>query len=192
MTTVSTYCITQSRRVPSNQPAGRKTTLQIFALSRAMMNINPYQRHAPLNHISRRASTDHSALSRSAWTYQQSRRCRNLAGISGKQTGLSLQKASLKVSIAYHRGVKTTNASANLSSPRPRHIFHEEYENRTSHAGQMKARPYSNSTKRMGIPIPVRSSRRPWKKEDASDVLKKWQNSISHTRSDAHGACYES
>ena len=33
-----------------------------------------------------------------------------------------------------------------------------EYENRTSHAGLMKAKLYSNSTKRMGIPIPVRSS----------------------------------
>ena len=157
MTTVSTYCVTQSRRVPSIQPAGRKTSRQIFALSRAMVNVNPYQRHAPLNHISRTASTD-PALLRSAWTYQQSRRCRNLAGISGKQTCLSLQRASLKVSIAYHRGVKTTNASANLSSPRPRNRSHEEYENRTSHAGQMKARPYSNSTKIMGIPIPVRSS----------------------------------
>ncbi len=31
---------------------------------------------------------------------------------------MSLERASLKVSIAYHRGVKTTNASANLSSPR--------------------------------------------------------------------------
>ena len=41
----------------------------------------------------------------------------NLTGISGKQTGLSLRKASLEVSIEYHRGVKTTNASANLSSP---------------------------------------------------------------------------
>ena len=59
------------------------------------MNINPYQRHAPSNHTSRTASTD-PALSRSAWTYQQSRRCRNLAGISGKQTGLSLRKASMK------------------------------------------------------------------------------------------------
>ena len=77
------------------------------------MNINTYQRHAPLNHISRATSTD-PALSRSAWTYQHSRRCRNLAGIYGKQTGLSLRKASLKVSIAYHRGVNTTNASANL------------------------------------------------------------------------------
>ena len=117
MTTVSTYCMTQSRPIPSIQPAGRKTTRQILALSRAMMNIIPYQRHAPLNHISRAASTD-PALLRSAWTYQHSRRCRNLAGISGKQTALSLQRASLKVSIAYHRGVKTTNASANLSSPR--------------------------------------------------------------------------
>ena len=151
MTTVSTYCMTQSRSVPSIQPAGRKTTRQIFALSRAMMNINPYQRHAPLNHISRTASTD-PALLRSA------RRCRNLAGISGNQTGLSLQSASLKASIAYHRGVKTTNASANLSSPRPINISHEEYENRTSHAGQMKAGPYSNCTKRIGIPIPIRSS----------------------------------
>ena len=157
MTTVSTYCMTQSRRIPSIEPTGRKTTRQIFALSRAMMNINPYQRHAPLNHIPRTASTE-PALSRSAWTCQQSRRCRNLAGISVKQTGLSLQKASLKVSIAYHRGVKTTNASANVSSPRPRNIFHEEYENRTTHAGQMKARPHSHSTKRMGIPVPVRSS----------------------------------
>ena len=81
-----------------------------------------------------------------------------LAGISGKQTGLSLQRASLTVSIAYHCGVTTTNASAKLSSPRPRSISHEEYENRTSHAGQMKARPFSNSTNRMGIPIPIRSS----------------------------------
>ena len=183
--------MTQSRSVPSIQPAGRKTTRQIFALLRAMMNINPYQRYAPSNHISRTASTD-PALSRSAWTYQQSRRCRNLAGISGKQTGLSLRKASMKVSIAYHRGVKTTNASANSLSPRPRNIFQEEYENHTSHAGQMKARPYSKSTKRVGIPIPVRSSWRPWKKEDASDGLKKWQHSISHIRADEHGACYES
>ena len=51
MTTNSTYCMTQSRSVPSIQPAGRKTTRQIFALLRAMMNINPYQRHAPSNHI---------------------------------------------------------------------------------------------------------------------------------------------
>ena len=58
----------------------------------------------------------------------------------------------------YHRVVKTLNASANLLSPRPRNIFYEEYENHTSHAGQMKARPYSKSTKRVGIPIPVRSS----------------------------------
>ena len=146
--------MTQSRTVPSIQPAGRKTTRQIFALLRAMMNINPYQRHAPSNHISRTASRD-PALSRSAWTYQQSSRCQHLAGISGKQTGLSLRKASLKVSIAYHRGVKTTNASANLLSPRPRNILQEEYENHTSHAGQMKARPYSKSTKRVGIPIHV-------------------------------------
>ena len=112
MTTVSTYCMIQSRRVPSIQPAGRKTTREIFALSSAMMSINPYQQHAPLNHISQIASAD-PALLRSPWTYQQSRRCRNLAGISGKQTGLSLQKALLKLSIAYHRGVKTTNGSAN-------------------------------------------------------------------------------
>ena len=101
MTTLSTNCMTRSRAVPSIQPAERKTTHQIFALSRAMMNINPYRRHAPLNHISRTASTD-PALLQSAWTWQQSRRRRNLAGISGKQTGLSLQRASLKVSIAYH------------------------------------------------------------------------------------------
>ena len=37
-----------------------------------------------INHISRTASTD-PALLRSAWTYQQSRRCKNLAGISGKK-----------------------------------------------------------------------------------------------------------
>ena len=132
----------------------KPTTRQIFALSLAMMNTNPYQRHAPLNHISRTASTD-PALLRSAWTYQQSRWCKNLAEISGKQT---LQRASLKVSITYHCGVKTTNASANLSSPRPRNISHEEYKNRTSHGGQMKARHFSNITKRIGIPIPVRSS----------------------------------
>ena len=77
------------------------------------------------------------------------------------QTGLSLRKASLKVSIAYHRGVKTTNASANLSLPRTIHIFHKEYENHKYHAGQMKARPYSKSTKRMAITLPVRSSWRP-------------------------------
>ena len=76
------------------------------------------------SHIFRTASTD-QVLSRLAWTYQQSRRCRNLAGISGKQSGLSLRKASMKVSITYHRGVKTTNASSNLSSPRPRNIFQE-------------------------------------------------------------------
>ena len=157
MTTSSTYSMTQSRTVPSIQPTGRKTIRQIFPLSRAMMNIDPYQRHAPSNHISRTASTD-PALSRSDWTCQQSRRCRNLAGISGKQTGLSLRKALLKVSIAYHREVKTTNASSNLLSPRPRNIFHEKYENHASHAGQMKARPFSKSTKRVGIPIPVRSS----------------------------------
>ena len=36
-------------------------------------------------------------------------------------------------------------------SPRPRNI-------ETSHAGQMKARPYSKSKNIMGIPIPTRSS----------------------------------
>ena len=143
--TMSTFCMAQRRTVPSIQPVGRNTTRQIFALLRAMMNINHYQRHAPSNHVSRIASTD-PVLSRSAWTYQQSRRCRNLAGISGKQTGLSLRKASLKVSIAYHRGVKTTN----LLSPRTRNIFQEEYENHTSHAVQMKARPYTKIQREWG------------------------------------------
>ena len=75
-----------------------------------------------------------------------------------KGNRLELRKASMKVSIAYHRGVKTTNASANLLSPRPNNIFHEEYENHTYHAGQMKARSYSKGTQRVGIPIPVISS----------------------------------
>ena len=75
-----------------------------------------------------------------------------------RKANWSLRKSSQKVSIAYHRGVKTTNASANLLSPRPRNIFQEEYEKHTSHAGQIKARPYSKSLKRVGIPIPVRSS----------------------------------
>ena len=47
---------------------------------------------------------------------------------------------------------------------------------------KMKARPYSKSTKRIGILISVSSS---W--EDASYGLKKWQLSISHTRADEHG-----
>ena len=46
--------------------------------------------------------------------------------------------------------------------------------------------------KESGDPIPVRSSWSPWKKEDASDGLKKWQHSISHIRADERGAYYES
>ena len=151
-----------------------------YIWSRAMMNINHYHiwplptTRTMEPHFPEQPTQTQHYHDRLAWTkaYQQSRRRRILAGISEMQTGLSLRKASLKVSIAYHSGVTTTNASANLSSPKPRNILHEECENHTSHAGQMKARPYSKSAKRLGIPILVRSSRRPWKKEDASDGLK--------------------
>ena len=79
-----------------------------IVLSRTMININPYQGHPSLNHISQTANTP--ASSRSAWTLGPYTNhlvgAKTLAGISGKQTSLSLRKASLELSIAYHRGLK--------------------------------------------------------------------------------------